>query len=244
MATRATAPRLMAERRFFFWMAAAMLAVLFAGFAPTFYLRGVVPTHIPYLPLTPLVVFHGLLFTGWALLFMTQVSLVSAGGVDLHRRLGVAGFGMLVAMAIVGPLAALYGVARASGPPIVPPLSWLAVPLFDVPVYAGLIWAGLANRTNPQAHKRYMLAAMIGMMNPAVGRLPMPSIIPPPLVVMGGMLIFLAALIAWDLASRGKLHRATTISAIVLIGSWVVRLAIWQTPWWIDFAARISAPFA
>lgn len=244
MATRALAPRLAAERRFFFWMAAAMVATLFAGFAPSFYLRGVVPSHVPILPLTPLVVLHGLLFTSWALLFMTQVSLVSARRTDLHRRLGLAGFPMLGALIIVGLLAALYGVARHSGPPIVPPLSWLAVPLIDIPMFAVLIWAGLANRKDPQAHKRFMLASMIGMMNPGFGRLPFPSVVPPMLVLAGGMLIFLTALILWDLRSRGRLHWATTVSAAVLIGSWVFRLAVWQTPAWLNFAAWISAPFA
>lgn len=244
MATRAIAPRLAAERRFFFWMAAGMLATLFAGFAPSFYLRGLVPSYAPYLPLTWLVLAHGLLFTGWALLFMVQVSLVSAGRTDLHRRLGMAGFPMLVAMGIVGPLAALYAVARHAGPPIVPPLSWLAVPLVDVPMYVALIWAALANRRDPQAHKRFMTASMIGMVNPGFGRLPWPTIIPPPLALTGGMLIFLTALVAWDLRTRGKLHWATIASAIVLVGSWVFRLAIWQTPAWLSFAAWISAPFA
>ena len=244
MATRAMAPRLAAERRFFFWMAAAILATIFAGFAPSFYLRGLVPSYAPYLPMTWLVLFHGLLFSAWTILFMVQVGLVSAGRADLHRRLGMLGFGFLVAMAIVGPLSALYAVARHAGPPIVPPLAWLAVPLIDVPMYVSLIWAGLANRSRPQVHKRFMLAAMIGMINPAFGRLPWPASVPPPLILMGGMLIFLTALVGWDLRSRGKLHWATTVSAVVLIGTWVFRLAVWQTPWWLSFAARISAPFA
>jgi len=37
---------------------------------------------------------------------------------------------------------------------------------------------------------------------------------------------------------------ATSVLAAVLIGSWVFRFAIWQTPWWLAFAAWISAPFA
>ena len=86
MATRAVAPRLAAERRFYFWMAAAILATIFAGFAPSFYLRGVVPAYRPYLPMTWLVALHGLIFSCWALLFMTQIALVSAGRPDIHRR--------------------------------------------------------------------------------------------------------------------------------------------------------------
>jgi hypothetical protein len=244
MATRAVAPRLAAERRFYFWMAAAILATIFAGFAPSFYLRGLVATRAPLGSLTPLVVLHGLLFSGWAILFMVQVSLVSAGRTDLHRRLGLAGFAMLAGMAVVGPLTALFAVARNLGPPSLSPLSWLAVPLVDVPMYVSLIVLGFANRSRPQVHKRFMLASMIGMINPAAGRLPWPAIVPVPLVLMGGMLIFLTALIAWDLISRGKLHWATSISVVILVGSWVFRLAVWQAPWWLAFAGWVSAPFA
>ena len=243
MATRAAAPRLAAERRFYFWMSAVMLATVFAGFAPSYYLRGLVPAYAPFQPLSALVMLHGLVFTAWVLLFMTQASLVSAGRADLHRRFGLIGFGMVGLMAVLGVLVALYGVARNSGPPIVAPLAWLAVPLFDVPVFAGLIAAGLANRGRPQVHKRFMLASMIGMMPPAIGRLPWPPAVPPPVVLIGGQLLFLAALASWDLRSRGRIHWVTATASAILVGSWVLRFAIWETAGWLAFARWISAPF-
>jgi hypothetical protein len=243
MATRAVAPRLAAERKFYFWMSAVMLGVVFAGFAPSYYLRGLVPAYAPYLPLTWLVALHGIVFSAWVILFMTQVSLVSAGRADMHRRLGVTGFGLVGLMAVIGTLAALYGVARGSGPPMVSPLSWLAVPLLDVPVFVGLIVAGLYNRATPQVHKRFMLASMIGMLPPAIGRFPWPPSAPPPLVLIGGQLLFLAALAMWDLRSRGKVHWVTMTAAVVLTGSWILRFAIWETPAWLAFARWASAPF-
>jgi len=244
MATRAVAPRVAAERQFYFWMAAAILATIFAGFAPSFYLRGVVPAYRPYLPMTWLVALHGLIFSAWALLFMKQIALVSAGRTDIHRRLGLAGFGMVVAMAVVGTTAALYGVARHSGPPDMSPLAWLAVPLLDVPVFLTLIGLGLANRRKPQVHKRFMLVSMIGLLPPSIGRLPWPEAMPFPLIIIGGQLLFLIPLALWDLNSRGRVHWVTATGAGVLVGSWLFRLAIWQTPWWLAFAGWISAPFA
>jgi hypothetical protein len=244
MVTRAVAPRVAAERQFYFWMAAAILATIFAGFAPSFYLRGIVPAYHPYLPMTWLVALHGLIFSCWALLFMTQVGLASAGRTDLHRRLGLAGFGMVVAMAVVGTFAALYGVARHSGPPDLSPLSWLAVPLLDVPVFVSLITLGLVNRRKPQVHKRFMLVSMIGLLPPSLGRLPWPEAMPFPLIIIGGQLLFVIPLALWDLNSRGRLHWVTMTGAGVLVGSWLFRLAIWQTPWWLAFAGWISAPFA
>ncbi|HYZ49073.1 MAG TPA: hypothetical protein VE567_09295 [Sphingomonas sp.] len=244
MATRALTPHLAAERRFYLGMSVALLATIFAGFAPSFYLRGLVPAYAPFAPLTPLVLLHGLLFSAWVLLFMVQVALVSAGRQDLHRRLGIAGFGMVVAMAIVGLWTALDRAAHGFGVPIVPPLAWLAVPFFDVPVFFGLIAAGLANRARPQVHKRFMLVSMIGLLAPSIGRLPWPAAVPMPLILIGGLLLFLVPLALWDLRSRGKLHWVTILGAVVLPSSFVLRFAVWQTPAWLAFAGWISAPFA
>lgn len=243
MATRALPPALAAERRFYLSMSVALLAVVFAGFAPSFYLRGLLPATAPLQPMSATVLLHGVVFSAWVALFMTQVSLVSAGRTDLHRRLGQLGLVLLVAMVLIGTLAALQGVARRSGPPIVPPLSWLAVPLIDVPVFAGLIGAGLANRKQAQVHKRFMLASMIGLLPPSLGRLPFPAALPMPVVLIGGQLAFLAVLAAWDVKSRGRVHWVTIVATLVLVGSWLFRFAIWQTPGWLAYAKMVSAPF-
>jgi hypothetical protein len=236
MATIAPPRRLSAEHRFYLGMAVAVLATVFAGFAPTYYLRGLVPAYRPFLPITPLIVLHGLLFSSWVLLFMAQVGLVSAGRIDVHRRLGRFGVVLLAGMIAVGLLTTLGGVARNSGQPTVPPLAWLAVPLLDIPVFTGLIGAGLLNRRTPQVHKRFMLVAMIGLLPPSIGRLPWPEAIPFPVIVIGGQALFLLPLVLWDLASRGRVHWVTITSAVVLIGSWLLRLAIWQTEPWLRFA--------
>jgi hypothetical protein len=241
MATIAEGARapLGSERRFYLGMGLAILAVLFIGFAPSFYLRGMVPAYAPYLPMTPLVLLHGLLFTAWLLLFISQVGLISARRPDVHRRLGIAGFVLLPAMAAVGLVTALEGVARHSGPPDVPPLAWLAVPLLDIPVFLGLIGAALYFRRTPQTHKRLMLSALIGLTSPGVGRLPIP--IPIPVLIIGSIVLFMAALAIWDLRSRGRIHPVTIVATIVLVGSWVLRFAIWQTEPWLAFAAWASS---
>jgi hypothetical protein len=43
-------------------------------------------------PLPPLLHIHGAVFSSWMLLLIVQTSLVAAGRVDLHRRLGLLGF--------------------------------------------------------------------------------------------------------------------------------------------------------
>ena len=92
------------RNRFFVSFSAVLLLIVFAGFAPTLYLRAFVDT--PPIPLHLHV--HGAILTTWFILFFVQASLVSAGRSDIHRRLGIAGalFGMVV---VVGSLMATVG---------------------------------------------------------------------------------------------------------------------------------------
>lgn len=237
MATRAGGThRLSAERWFFGGTAIAMAGSIIIGFLPSYYLRGVVDPGHPIPSLTPLVHLHGLIFTGWMLLYVAQVLLISADRRDLHRRLGMASVGLLPAMVAIALVSALYQVGRASGPPIVAPLSWLAIPLISVPVFAGLIGAGLTKRWDAASHKRYMFLAMLEMTSPGFGRWPWPAFVPGPVIIFGFSDLFLLALIGWDLKRHGRLHRATLIGGGIVLASQVLRFAVWQTGPWLSFA--------
>lgn len=237
MATRTAAlPGQTAERWFYSGMAAAMVATVFIGFAPSYYLRGVVEPYAPVLPMTPLSHLHGILFSAWTVLFVAQTWLVAGGRTDIHRKLGLTAFALLPAMIVVAVLASLHGAVRHAGPPMIPPLNFLAVPLFDIPVFAILIGAALWKRREPQTHKRLMLLTMVGMMGPAIGRLPIVTTLPPPVVIFGLPDLFLLALIGWDLATRGRLHKATVWGGTLLVGSQALRTAVMMTPAWVAFA--------
>eukprot|EP01035_Chromulina_nebulosa_P037003 gene37003-49929_t len=83
--------RLTAERRFYSSMALFMIVVVVIGFAPSFYLRGIVHSPRPNPSLPPAVMFHGLMFSLWMIIFWAQAALVAAGQRTTHMRLGVAG---------------------------------------------------------------------------------------------------------------------------------------------------------
>ena len=62
------ADRLSAERKFYSRMALFLVALVFLGFAPSFYLRDIVPSYPRPNPTLPLsVLLHGGLFTLWML---------------------------------------------------------------------------------------------------------------------------------------------------------------------------------
>src|SRR5260370_5568926 len=100
------------NRRFenlcFSGMAVLTLATVFVGFARSYYLAGVFKAPLP----SVVIHIHGAVFSSWVLLLLAQTSLVAAGRVDLHRRLGLLGFGLACLLVIVGLLAATDSLAR------------------------------------------------------------------------------------------------------------------------------------
>lgn len=229
---RGVPAKLKAERIFYSVMSAVMVLSIFTGFAPTFYLKPVLGTP-QMLPLTVLVALHGVVFSTWALLFVLQTWLVAAGRTDLHRRIGLAAFSLLPAMAVLGILAGLYGAIRASGPPIVPPLSWMAVPLLSIPVYSGLIGAALAKRRRPQTHKRLMYMAMVIMLAPAFGRMP-PFHGPLGMVIIPALFVF--AQMGWDYRALRRVHPASLWGGGIVIADQILPFLVWKTDAWLAFA--------
>jgi hypothetical protein len=134
-------------------MALLMAATVFAGFAPSYYLAGMFHAPLPSLTIH----LHGAIFTGWILLLITQTSLVSARRVDIHRRLGIAGFLWACLMVVIGVLAATDSLVRAAGPAGRDPKFFYIIPLTDMLVFAILIGFAFRARRNPSVHKRLIL---------------------------------------------------------------------------------------
>lgn len=239
MASEAKA-KLNTERRFYCSMALVMLGVVFVGFAPSFYLRGIVFSPRPNPSITPLVLTHGLLFSVWMLLFATQAALIATNRRGLHRSLGVAGFVFAVLLVPLMYLTAVGQVARANQPPFTDPLNWSAVPLIPIPVFVVLVALGWKHRRNSPAHKRLMLGAALMMMDPAIGRLP---IVPP---VLGGFAVL--NLLSWmlfvplmlhDRKTLGHIHWATRLGAILFAAALLARLVVLATGTWAPIAAHL-----
>ena len=70
------AARARRARLFYPGLALAMLAVVFVGFAPSYYLKGAIGSR----PLPLLFHVHGAAFTAWMLLLVTQAALVASAG--------------------------------------------------------------------------------------------------------------------------------------------------------------------
>jgi hypothetical protein len=148
---------------------------------------------------------HGITATLWLVMLVAQSALVHSGGRAAHRTLGLAslalfplfmagGMGIFIGMARryveeVSPFYALYA----------PGLAWL-----DVVSVAGFAWVyfqALVHRRNVRLHAGYMLATVIFLLPPILGRL---APVLPPLSV-GGPQDF------WKLGIGFQLANAVTI---------------------------------
>lgn len=225
------------ERRFFSGMAIAALLTVVAGFAPSYFLKA----HFGGPALSPLLHVHGALFTAWMVLFLAQTLLVAVKRTDLHRRLGVTTFAVAVAMPLAGAAVAIDAARRGVTPPGgPPPLVFLAIPLGDLVVFSTLVATGFAFRRRSDIHKRLMLLATIGLLTPAIARLPFISTASP-LVYFGLTDLFVAACLVYDRVTLGRFSRAFLWGGLLLVVSQPLRLAIAFTPAWLAFASWLTS---
>jgi hypothetical protein len=245
MATIAKNPmaRASAERRFYSGMAIFLTLVVFAGFAPSFYLRNIVPAYPRPNPiLSPFVIFHGLVFTAWMALFIAQTQLLTAGRRDLHMKLGVATIALAVAMVPVMYLAGVWQVARANQPPFTDPLSWTIVPLAVIPAFAWLVFEAWRRRREAQWHKRLMLGATILVVaGPGFTRLPLapPTLTGFAVQLFFGTVLLFAPLFIWDRRSQGKIHPATRHAFVATLLASMVPIVLIATDSWASIAAKL-----
>lgn len=227
--------RTLAERRFFTGMALAILATVIVGFSRSFFLRPLFPEWPS--PSEMIFYVHGVVFTAWIVLFVVQASLVAGGHTELHRKIGPFSAVLAVAMVVLGTLGALVAAGRATGfvgiP--VPPLQFLAIPIFDMILFPTFVWLAIAQRRNPQSHKRWMLLATVNLVTAAVAR--WPGVTPlGPLAFFGLTDLFVIALAIWDFRTRGRLHPVTLWGGVLIIVSQPLRLAVSSTESWLVFA--------
>lgn len=224
------------DRRFHLAAAVAAAVITVVGFSPTFFAR---PDSLP--ALSPLVVLHGVVFTGWLVAYALQSALITVKRRDLHRTLGYWFVGLGAAMVLLGLATAVAAVRRGGGGAFDDdPRVFMVLPFFDFVLFAGFLGSGYAWRQSPETHKRLMLLATIDLIGPALARIAMHSGRPLfadhfPMWAFAGMMLFIAVACVYDLATRRRVHPAYLWGALTLVASGPIRFAIGGTAAWLAF---------
>jgi hypothetical protein len=238
MATAVFEPRESRLDRYFFpGMALLILATVFWGFARTYFLAGVFKAPLPNV----LIHLHGAAFTSWTLLLIAQTSLVAANRVDVHRKLGLVGFGLACLMIVLGVLASTDQLRREFGQAIddsgLDPKAFYIIPLTDMVIFGMLVFLAFRARFNPPAHKRFLLIGTTALLIAAVARWPIGFIQHNPIgVAVLCTYGFLLLLVAYDLWTTKKVHPVTLWASLFLIVVQQVRVPLGHTTAWHAFA--------
>ena len=224
------------DHRFFSAMVIAMFLAVVVGFGPTYDLKGVINAPLP----APIIHIHAAVFSCWILLLVVQTTLVSAHRVDIHRRLGLFGFGLACLMPIVGVLAATNRLVRNMGPPSMDAKTFYAIPMTDMVIFPVLIYFAYRARTESPQHKRFIVIATLSLMTAAFARFHIAFLRGQPLHASLIPYVFLLCLAAYDLWSTHKVQRATLVGGTFLVVVQQASHLFAHTAAWQSFATWVQ----
>jgi hypothetical protein len=215
---------------FFAWIALIMVASMFVGFAPTFYLRSLFESSDasgdPGLP--TYLVLHGIVLTVWFLLFFVQTVLIVTRRTEVHRRLGLVGALLAVAVVVVATLATVRAIPQftAARTDVTPVITLVTGNLIGLLLFTVFVGAGVYFRRRPATHKRLMLLASVIVIAPAfsderaIGRVIQPSVpVPLPILVW---ITPLVALLVHDVIVYRRPQAATIWGSVAVIAGLVL----------------------
>ncbi len=235
-----------ADDIFFTSMSVLQLAIIVIGFAPSYFLRGAVFAPLP----SVLVHLHGAVFSSWIFLFVLQSSLISAGNIRLHRKLGVLGAVLAGLMVVLGTLTPFGTIHRGVAlPAIFTPESFLVGNVFGIIVFGAYVAFAIWKRNNRIVHKRMMFMANAMLMSPALARMAFPvtsnglaATIPfmahNPFLIGVIPLAMIVALFVFDLFTQKRVLAVTVIGGILFwaadpVSDWIIarpfshQLVVW-----------------
>jgi hypothetical protein len=226
--------RLPAASRFFPAMAALLLVLVVLGFSQTFYLRAFFEVR----PIAPLVWLHGFALTAWFVGLVLQTALVSARRLGIHRRVGWAFAVLAIVVVATGvwitlgtvPAMSATGFNADAVQTLAPRIAWGNYS--SALTFALLVGAAILSRRHSQAHKRLMLLASIAIMSPALARILRWPVFGPELndnfvvAAIVGVFVLAGVVAAHDVVTRRRLHPATVVGVVVIIGVKLVAVLV------------------
>jgi hypothetical protein len=117
----------------------------------------------------------------------------------------------------------------------------MAVPMMDLVMFALLFGAAIYYRRRPAAHKTLMLLTAINFVPPAIARIPVASLQAfGPLWFFGFPVVLAGVCLALDARRHGRVNRVFLTGTLLLVASYVGRLALMTTGPWMQFATWVT----
>ncbi|MGH7024448.1 MAG: hypothetical protein ACREEB_12795 [Caulobacteraceae bacterium] len=241
-ASRRFAPFHRWDRNFFLAMVALIWLGILMGFVPE--IAAHFQKHKPPYPL--IIPIHGAAFVGWLVLLTTQVLLIRARRPDIHRRLGVAGAFLAMAMIVIGPVTAIVMQRVEAGTAQADP-AFVIIQFTDILGFAGLTVAALALRGLSSSHKRLILLASMFISDAGFAR----WLGGPITAWLGagywatfaslylGNDVLILGLGAYDLVTRRRLHPVYLAGLAWIASLQLTEVWIYLSPWWKPVALRL-----
>lgn len=222
------------DRRFYLVAAIVIAALVFLGFAPTFYLNSFLAKRdLPWLYIA-----HGSAYSAWIALLIVQSALISAKRVRVHQKLGYAGGALVLLMLYLGLRIAIASVQRGFSPPgAPPPLVFIVVPFFDLIVFGTLVGTALWYRNRPEIHKRLIIVATLAILAPATARLFFHFTVSAVIFKAYALSLFLVlCCMAYDFRNHRRVHPAYLWAGLFFLVSVPLRFVVGGTAAWLKFA--------
>lgn len=209
---------------FFPAMSLLLIVCVFVGFAPTYYLRPPAAGSIPaYLHV------HGAAMTAWFLLLLLQTTLIATRRRALHRRLGFAGAGIAVVIALLNPFVVAWSVPnRQSGTPVELMALIVVGDLLVVAIFAVLVGLAIRWRRHPETHSRMLLLASIAVSGPALGRFSL-NLMGTPFPGVLALMALPLLVVIHDRVLMKRVHPVSAWASAAIIGSLVLSVVIANT---------------
>lgn len=209
---------------FFPAMSLLLIVCVFLGFAPTYYLRPQAAGSIPaYLHV------HGAAMTAWFLLLLLQTTLIATRRRALHRRLGFAGAGIAVVIALLNPFVVAWSVPnRQPGTPAELTALIVVGDLLVVAIFVVLVALAIRWRRHPETHSRMLLLATIAVSGPALGRFSL-NLIGTPFPGVLALMALPLLVVIHDRVLMKRVHPVSAWASAAIIGSLALSVAIANT---------------
>lgn len=244
------------DRWIYVFTAASFVVITLTGFIPDSLVK-IAAVQAGERPPFPLVLhMHAVLMGSFLLLLLTQTTLLATGRQELHRRLGVAAFGVAALLVLVGFVLVptiyhqVWNAAQAAPPDAREKLQQGVLMRDNIllrQLRVGILFPlflliGLrARRADAGLHKRMMILGTAMALGAAIDRIRwLPTTLPvSPLATDLYLLLAVSPMFVWDVFRNRSIHPAYLVWLGVNLPFAVAVHGLWGSAWWHSIAPRL-----